>query len=83
MSADEKGFDWPALMRVAYQQMGLSPAEFWAMTPAEFLILLGPESGAAPLRRDALEALLSRFPDSSNAAISADRPSEDGHDRDG
>ncbi len=73
MSAS-KGFDWPALMRVAFQGLGLSPAEFWALTPSEFLILLGPESGAAPLRRDAFEALLARFPDTTD---------EDPDDRDG
>lgn len=49
MSDDPTGFDWPALMRVAYQGLGLSPEAFWRMTPAEFLILLGPENGAAPL----------------------------------
>ena len=62
------GFDWPALMRVAYQGLGLSPEAFWRMTPGEFLILLGPESGGGPLRRDAFDALLARFPDSTNAA---------------
>ncbi len=74
MSDDPVGFDWPALMRSAYQGLGLSPETFWGMTPAEFLILLGPENGAAPLRRDALDALLARFPD---------KRDEDGHDRDG
>lgn len=74
MSSPPTGFDWPALMRVAFQGLGLSPADFWAMTPVEFLILLGPENGAGPLRRDAFEALLSRFPDKGN---------EDGYDRDG
>jgi len=69
-----KGFDWPALMRVAFQGLGLAPAEFWALTPSEFLILLGPENGAAPLRRDTFEALLARFPDTKD---------EDPDDRDG
>ena len=72
--SDPKGFDWPALMRVAFQGLGLSPADFWALTPSEFLILLGPETGAAPLRRDAFEALLARFPDTKD---------EDPDDRDG
>lgn len=74
MSDGPVGFDWPALMRVAFQGLGLSPAAFWQMTPAEFLILLGPENGAAPLRRGAFDALFSRFPD---------KLDEDGHDRDG
>lgn len=72
MTDGARGFDWPALMRVAYRGLGLSPAEFWRLTPAEFLILLGPESGAAPLRRDAFEALLARFPDAPHAAPRAD-----------
>ncbi|MEX3015898.1 rcc01693 family protein [Gymnodinialimonas hymeniacidonis] len=72
--SEANGFDWPALMRAAFQGLGLSPAEFWALTPTEFLILLGPESGAAPLRRDAFEALLARFPDTKD---------EDPDDRDG
>ena len=63
MDAAAKGFDWPALMRVAYHGLGLSPDAFWRLTPAEFLILLGPESGSAPLRRDAFEAVLARYPD--------------------
>lgn len=74
MSDDPTGFDWPAMMRLAFQGFGLSPEAFWRMTPAEFLILLGPDNGAAPLRRDAFDALLARFPDKQN---------EDGHDRDG
>ncbi len=74
MNGDPAGFDWPTLMRVAYQGLGLSPEAFWAMTPSEFLILLGPENGAAPLRRDAFDALLARFPDKRN---------EDCDDRDG
>jgi uncharacterized phage protein (TIGR02216 family) len=74
MSDTDEGFDWPALMRVAYQGLGLSPAAFWALTPSEFLTLLGPETGAAPLRRDAFDALLARFPDQRN---------EDEDDRDG
>lgn len=74
MSDAPVGFDWPALMRVAYQGLGLSPEAFWAMTPSEFLILLGPDNGAASLRRDAFDALLARFPDKRN---------EDSDDRDG
>ncbi|MBF9044837.1 phage tail assembly chaperone [Rhodobacterales bacterium HKCCE4037] len=69
-----KGFDWPALMRVAFQCLGLKPSELWSLTPSEFLTLLGPETGAAPLRRDAFEALLARFPDMKD---------EDPDDRDG
>lgn len=74
MNAGAAGFDWVALMRLAFRGLGLTPSEFSSMTPAEFLILLGPENGAAPLRRDAFDALLARFPD---------KRDEDGYDRDG
>ncbi|GAA5079363.1 phage tail assembly chaperone [Maritalea mobilis] len=57
------GFDWPALMRAGIQGLGLRPAEFWALTPAELLLMLGEGTGAAPMRRDTLDALLARFPD--------------------
>lgn len=58
-----QGFDWPVLMRVAYQGLGLAPEAFWRLTPAEFLILLGPEPGPGAMRRSAFEALSARFPD--------------------
>jgi uncharacterized phage protein (TIGR02216 family) len=59
----EGGFDWPALMRAGMQGLGLSPAAFWALTPAELLLMLGEGDGAAPMGRDRLEALAVRFPD--------------------
>ena len=57
------GFDWPALMRAGLQGLGLSPAAFWALTPAELLMMLGEADGVAPMGRDRLEALAARFPD--------------------
>ncbi|MCT4684014.1 MAG: phage tail assembly chaperone, partial [Roseicyclus sp.] len=39
------GFDWPALMRVGLQGLGLAPAVFWALTPAELLMMLGEGEG--------------------------------------
>lgn len=57
------GFDWPALMRAGLQGLGLAPSVFWALTPAELLMMLGEGEGAAPMGRDRLEALAARFPD--------------------
>lgn len=65
------GFDWPALMRAGLQGMGLRPDQFWCLTPAEFLMMHGETSGAAPMGRDRLEALAARFPD---------RPAKEGKD---
>lgn len=56
-------FDWPALMRAGVQGLGLRPAEFWALTPAELRLMLGEGGAARPMARDGLEALLAAFPD--------------------
>lgn len=56
-------FDWPALMRAGLLGLGLKPAEFWALTPAELLLMLGQGAGAAPMSRARLEALSRAFPD--------------------
>lgn len=57
------GLDWPGLLRVGLRELRLPPAQFWAMTPAELMILLGRDSSAAPLSRDGLARLAERFPD--------------------
>ena len=56
-------FDWPALMRAGQRGLRLSPREFWALTPAEFLLLLGHGHGDAPVNRARLMALEENFPD--------------------
>lgn len=56
-------FDWPGLMRLGLSGLRLTPAEFWALTPAELMLMLGREGGAAPLGRDRLEELARAFPD--------------------
>lgn len=43
--------------------LGLRPAEFWALTPAELQLLLGRGDGVAPMRRTALDALMAAYPD--------------------
>lgn len=58
------GFDWPALMRAGLHSLGLSPADFWNLTPAEFLMMLGLENdGSGVLNRARLAELSARFPD--------------------
>lgn len=56
-------FDWPVLMRAAIHGRGLTPAEFWALTPAELSLVLGEAGGRSPLDRTGLDALLRAFPD--------------------
>ncbi len=55
--------DWPALMRAGIRGLGLRPAEFWALTPAELELMLGRPAGVAPLKRARLDELLAAYPD--------------------
>lgn len=57
------GFDWPALMQAGLRGLGLKPAEFWALTPAELRVMLGESRGNAPLGRGGLDALMQAYPD--------------------
>lgn len=59
--------DWRALMRVGLHDLRLRPDEFWALTPAEFLMMAGV-SGVAPMTRSGLAALQARFPDKKERA---------------
>lgn len=63
MSAPERLFDWPGLMRAGIQGLGLKPSDFWALTPAELLLMLGEPGAMAPMGRAGLDALAARFPD--------------------
>ncbi|WP_136637454.1 rcc01693 family protein [Pseudooceanicola onchidii] len=54
--------DWPGLMRAGITGLGLRPAEFWALTPAELRLMLG-EGGPAPLARTGLARLMAAWPD--------------------
>ncbi len=54
---------WPALMRAGLRELGLRPAEFWALTPAELMVMLGRGGGAGQLDRAGFEALRAAFPD--------------------
>ncbi|MBM9595206.1 rcc01693 family protein [Roseitranquillus sediminis] len=56
-------FDWPGLMRAGCRGLGLTPQQFWQLTPVELLILLGRDVGQAPLNRQRLEELARAFPD--------------------
>lgn len=56
-------FDWAGLLRLGLCGLRLTPAQFWALTPAELMLMLGKEGGAAPLGRARLEELARAFPD--------------------
>ena len=55
-------FDWPTLMRAGIGGLGLRPAEFWALTPAELTLMLGPV-GPVPATSATLAALADAYPD--------------------
>ena len=55
--------DWPGMMRLGLGQLGLRPAEFWALTPAELLAMAGLEAGDAPMSRARLADLARAYPD--------------------
>nr|WP_255200181.1 rcc01693 family protein [Sulfitobacter sp. HGT1] len=61
----QTGLDWPALMRAGLKGLGLTPADFWALTPAELQLMLGTTGAQAPLLSDGLTALMAAYPDTS------------------
>ena len=58
-----KVLDWPALMHAGFQYLALRPAEFWQLSPAELMQLLGAGAEAEPIGRDRIEELVPQFPD--------------------
>ena len=61
------GFDWPGLMRAGLRHLGLKPAEFWALSPVELMLMLGLEGGPPAMGRARLEELARSYPDTSDA----------------
>ena len=61
--SDRSGFDWAGLMQLGIGRLGLRPSEFWALTPAEFLLMLGPPPAGGALDASGLKALVARYPD--------------------
>lgn len=55
--------DWPGLMRAGLGHLRLRPAEFWALTPAELMLMLGLGASSAPMGRAGFEALARAHPD--------------------
>ncbi len=55
--------NWPDLMRAGLLQLRLRPREFWALTPAELMMMLGHGGASAPMARARLADLLQLYPD--------------------
>jgi uncharacterized phage protein (TIGR02216 family) len=58
-----KGLDWPALLKVGVQGLGLSPDAFWSLTPAELQLMLGDPGKSGPLLSTGLDTLMAAYPD--------------------
>lgn len=56
-------FDWPGLIGVGVRGLGLTPEEFWRLTPVELRVLTGADLLVPPLTRARLEELARAFPD--------------------
>lgn len=54
--------DFAGLLRAAAAR-GVRPAEMWALTPAELMIVLGRGGGPAAMGRARLEELAAAYPD--------------------
>ncbi|SHJ11247.1 rcc01693 family protein [Wenxinia saemankumensis] len=57
------GLDWAGMLRAGLTHLRLTPAQFWALTPAELSLMLGLGAAARPMARDRLDELMRRFPD--------------------
>lgn len=55
--------DWPGLMRVGMQGLGLTPDAFWRLSPVELRIMSGAGPEAPALTRTGFEELAAAFPD--------------------
>lgn len=60
--------DWPALMRAGLRGLRLPPAEFWALSPAELMLMLGLEEGGSAMVRSRLDELSRVYPDTPKGA---------------
>jgi uncharacterized phage protein (TIGR02216 family) len=58
-----KRIAWARLMQVGLGRMGLTPAVFWDLTPAEFMLMAGIGERPGAMSQAGLDALLARFPD--------------------
>jgi uncharacterized phage protein (TIGR02216 family) len=66
-----KKFAWPIFMRAGLSQLRLKPDEFWALTPAELMVMLGVGPSTVPMGRSRLDDLVAAFPDETPAKTGA------------
>lgn len=55
--------DWAGLLRVGLHVLRLLPRDFWSLTPAELMIMLGVHATTPAMGRARLEELARAYPD--------------------
>ncbi|MFN0114573.1 MAG: rcc01693 family protein [Paracoccaceae bacterium] len=55
--------DWGGLMRAGMAGLGMRPDEFWRLTPAELMLMLGDPGSRRPMNRKGLAELMAAWPD--------------------
>lgn len=63
MTGEEFGASASRLSGAAALLLGWRPKEFWEATPAELACALAPPGCGDPPDKEAIEALIQRFPD--------------------
>jgi uncharacterized phage protein (TIGR02216 family) len=61
--------DWPGLMRAGMKGLGLTPEEFWNLTPIELKIMLGSDGPSPAISRARFDELAAAYPDTGKAGI--------------
>lgn len=64
--------DWPGLLRAGLRGLGLQPAQFWALTPCELMLMLGFDPATPPMGQQRLAELSRAYPD-----LNSERPQDD------
>ena len=54
---------WSKLMRLGLVELRLSPEDFWNLSPAELMMMLGVASGSAGMSRSVFAKLTALYPD--------------------
>lgn len=55
--------NWPALLRLGLVNLRLRPEQFWALTPAELMLMSGMVGEDTSLSRAGFADLTASFPD--------------------
>lgn len=60
---------WSDMLRLGLGHLRLRPDQFWALTPAELMMMLGLSPGHGALTRDGLSDLMAAYPDTEKESL--------------